>query len=138
MTKLEYLDLSDNQILYISQKGVSLFNQIRAQNLTINLVGNLFQCTCASMIFMKWLVHNNVHTIHTGIINYECQSQKYENPTDALLVLVKIFADNSGLVIVLSFSVTGFVIFVISIIFFKISLETKILVLNSKTTLQYW
>ena len=57
---LEYLDLSHNNILYLSQKLTDQLNSIaKHSNLVIHLEGNQLICDCERLYFVAWLRYNS-------------------------------------------------------------------------------
>ena len=58
---LEYLDLSDNNILYISKKFSKQLDKISERSkLFVNLTGNQLICDCERLYFVAWLRYSNV------------------------------------------------------------------------------
>ncbi|XP_063422298.1 toll-like receptor 4 [Mytilus trossulus] len=56
MRHLIYLDLSENQILFLSDSGMALIGSGFSKNFTIDLSFNPIQCNCDSYNFILWLI----------------------------------------------------------------------------------
>ncbi|XP_071157563.1 toll-like receptor 4 [Mytilus edulis] len=56
MRHLIFLDLSENQILFLSDSGMALIGSGFSENFTIDLSFNPIQCNCDSYNFVLWLI----------------------------------------------------------------------------------
>jgi Leucine-rich repeat (LRR) protein len=72
MTRLTYLDLSNNQLSLLSEKIRSALDSIsKKQSITVNLIGNRFRCDCDSLQLIKWMYDSNrINFLNFG--NYSC------------------------------------------------------------------
>ena len=76
MTNLQILDLSNNLISQFNSDLQTTFNdlKLKSPNLTINLSGNPFQCSCDYQHFLKW-----IHTKREMFSLFEDYSCLYDN-----------------------------------------------------------
>ncbi|CAC5404916.1 unnamed protein product [Mytilus coruscus] len=70
MEDLMFIDISWNQILYLSIDGMNLLEKAFHLNFTIDMSHNPFECSCDSMIFLKWLELHRKYL--KGFGNYSC------------------------------------------------------------------
>ncbi|CAC5359737.1 unnamed protein product [Mytilus coruscus] len=70
MNNLEHLDISWNQILYLSPNGMQLLEKSFSNNASINMLNNPLQCSCDSVIFFKWMQKHRKHFQY--FYNYTC------------------------------------------------------------------
>ncbi|CAC5404912.1 unnamed protein product [Mytilus coruscus] len=70
MEDLNFIDISWNQILYLSSDGMNLLEKAFHLNSTIDMSHNPFDCSCNSMIFVKWLELHRKYL--KGFGNYSC------------------------------------------------------------------
>ncbi|XP_033761363.1 toll-like receptor 4 [Pecten maximus] len=71
MEKLQYLDLSDNQLPYLDPSSMSEINNLLARtNLSIDLSNNPIQCSCEKLEFLRWMVTNK--RVFSKFEKYQC------------------------------------------------------------------
>lgn len=73
MTKLSLLDLSYNRISSFSPTAMHLLQRgmdNRQGNISIDLSGNIFACSCQSLNFLKWVAVNKDQ--FKNLTNYKC------------------------------------------------------------------
>nr|WBP49903.1 Toll-like receptor protein [Mimachlamys nobilis] len=115
MKQLEYLDLSHNQLRTIKPEQRDQIDNLRVNNVTLNLEGNRMDCSCEQLEYLKWLAHNR--DIFVNFLRYECEFPNgtqitFSNFDIALIELTKSCASYIviiavfGSMIVLSISLT--------------------------------
>jgi len=126
MDKLSYIDLSQNQIVYLSDQSMKYINQHHI-NKAIDLSKNNFKCVCDSLAFLEWIV-NNVSIYFINHENYTCTSDdmKIYSVTGAIAMLSKKCPLNYGLII-------G-----IALLSFSIALCTSILIYRYRWKIMYF
>lgn len=110
MTNLQHLNVSGNQIEYISNANTAALDRIAATHqIDLDLSGNTLACRCDSQHFMKWLALTEVNIVDKD--NLYCL---YKNNTilsisrlDEIQIQLKY---DCTLAIVLTSCVTGFVV----------------------------
>ncbi|XP_076071675.1 toll-like receptor 4 [Mytilus galloprovincialis] len=70
MKNLEILDISWNQILYLSPNGMQLLDNSFTTNVSINMLNNPLHCSCDSVTFFEWIQKHSKHFLHFK--NYTC------------------------------------------------------------------
>ncbi|XP_045200575.2 toll-like receptor 4 [Mercenaria mercenaria] len=64
MTKLRHLDLSDNEIGFISEQNMAFLDQIATnRKIDLDLSGNNLNCMCNNQVFVNWLATTRVNII---------------------------------------------------------------------------
>ncbi|XP_052090822.1 toll-like receptor 4 [Mytilus californianus] len=71
MRHLIYLDLSENQILFLSDTGMALIDSSFSKTFTVDLSSNPIQCNYDSHIFIMWLIKRQ--EIFKNFEHYNCQ-----------------------------------------------------------------
>ena len=88
MINLQHVDLSYNQILYLSKKGMVYVDDASTDTLTIDLSNNPFECSCKSFDFIDWILKCGYRFVN--ISNYLCSmNDNIYNLESAHLVLTK-------------------------------------------------
>lgn len=120
MKYLQYLDLTHNQIRSIGPDQRKQIDELRKNNITINLQGNHMDCSCAELEFIKWMSKNR--DIFINFYTYECvfpngTSASFSNldvtmielakSCDSYIGIIAVFA--SLILLVLSFTISGIV-----------------------------
>ena len=89
MISLQSLNLSYNQITTIDPYQRNVINKF--DNLTIDLIGNVFQCTCDNIEFLDWL--KKKRGIFQNFNSYECRfsngTKTFFDNIDVLLLEMK-------------------------------------------------
>ncbi|XP_052081445.1 toll-like receptor 4 [Mytilus californianus] len=117
MPDLTFLDLSENQIIYLSNDAIDGISQRTSRNLKIDLSKNPFMCSCNSLKFLKWL-QKNQH-VFKGFSKYQCSNAtNYETLIDAVISLDKICSSYIVLIIAILLLIIAFLVcFIIAIIY---------------------
>ena len=78
LVHLEYLDLSYNNFQTLPLHTRLMLHKMdkTSKNLTFNLEGNTFSCTCKNIQFLKWLASSDIHFEH--LERYICEFFDYE------------------------------------------------------------
>ncbi|KAL3842874.1 hypothetical protein ACJMK2_020849 [Sinanodonta woodiana] len=83
LNKLEYFDISNNNILFLDSSFLRTFdimnlemesNQSNIRQFSINLTGNTFKCECDTKGFIQWIITTRVTLVHRE--SYICEMQK--------------------------------------------------------------
>jgi hypothetical protein len=70
MQRLEYIDLSNNQIEYFSNDNMDILNSIAASTvLKLNLSNNALSCKCDHKRFVNWLADTPVYILSKNQLN---------------------------------------------------------------------
>ncbi|CAC5382204.1 unnamed protein product [Mytilus coruscus] len=118
MPDLIFLDLSENQILYLSNDAIDGISQRTSRNLKIDLSKNPFMCSCESHKFLKWLQKNQ--RVFKGFSEYRCSNAtNYETLIDAVLSLDKNCSSYTVLIIVILLLIIAFLVCLIIAIIHK-------------------
>ncbi|XP_076095713.1 toll-like receptor 4 [Mytilus galloprovincialis] len=68
---LEFLNLSNNRIKYFNESVMRTINTIVInKQLTIDLSKNVFECTCKTIPFLRWMIESNV--LFVDLHKYSC------------------------------------------------------------------
>ncbi|CAC5363656.1 TLR13 [Mytilus coruscus] len=97
--KLNVLDLSYNQITFLSDKAMEKLDKITSQNIKIRMMHNPFECSCDSLSFLLWFKkHRNRMGSYS---NVTCKNSEREliYVKDVLLSLQKKCSSKVGLII---------------------------------------
>ncbi|XP_071145399.1 toll-like receptor 4 [Mytilus edulis] len=123
---LTLIDLSKNQILYLSKNAMDGIGQRTSWKLKIDLSKNPFICSCDSRLFLKWLQKHQL--VFKGFSKYQCSNSTNHEPLiDAVLSLDKTCSTHTALIIVC----------LVLIITFLVCLIIAILYRN-KWKIKYW
>ena len=69
---LQYIDLSSNRLKYISRETIRHLENIhRRNNLSVDLSGNLLDCTCETTFFLNWIRDSKI--IFVNKHDYQCR-----------------------------------------------------------------
>ncbi|CAC5382203.1 unnamed protein product [Mytilus coruscus] len=118
MPELTFLDLSENQILYLSNDAIDGISQRTSRNLIIDLSKNPFMCSCDSLKFLKCLQVNQ--RVCKDFSKYQCSNAtSYETLTDAVISLNKKCSSYTALVIVILLLIIAFLVCLIIAIIYK-------------------
>ena len=103
MKNLELIDLTDNQIRWLSATlRQDLDTLAQTNNLTVNLLQNPLSCTCKDLEFLHWIKTSPVGFIH--VFNYTCAfANKTFSPVgkfqDTYYMLERQCANHMGLIL---------------------------------------
>ncbi|CAC5393694.1 unnamed protein product [Mytilus coruscus] len=120
MKNLSHVDLSKNRIQLLGSAAINNLESLADnRKFSLNLKGNPFVCSCASLKFLKWISQTKIVLLDRR--KYEC---KYANGTKASLanvnnIIIKLEKDCSsypGVII----GITGTIFLSVSIILFGI------------------
>ncbi|VDI78055.1 toll-like receptor 13 [Mytilus galloprovincialis] len=97
--QLNVLDLSYNQITFLSDKAMKKLDKITSQSIEINMMHNPFECSCDSLSFLLWYKKNRKRM--ASYSNVTCKNSKREliYVKDVLLILQKQCNSKVGLLI---------------------------------------
>ncbi|XP_071124657.1 toll-like receptor 4 [Mytilus edulis] len=126
MSDLEIIDISWNQILYLSSNGMQLLEKSFTTNVSINMLNNPLQCSCDSLNFFKWIQKHRKHFLHFK--NYTCNYKGGDLTISKTNILLKKDCASFIEVIVLS------VIFIITFI----AVVCTSLIYRFRWKLRYW
>ena len=69
---LQYLDLSSNRLRTISHETIRRLENIhKRNNLSVDLSGNFFDCTCETTFFLNWIHDSNINFVNKH--SYQCR-----------------------------------------------------------------
>lgn len=118
LSKLEYLDISNNRINDISKNNLDFFDNIAThRSVKLDLYGNDLKCTCSNNRLVKWIATTKVSILHKHKLR--CS---YENGTEISLerihdILNQLLYDcSTWVVIICCAGVYGVGIFMLSLI----------------------
>lgn len=79
-TPLKHLDLSANRLNVISSQTIHRLESFHERkNLTINLSGNFFDCTCETIFFLQWVRDSKIHFLEKN--KYTCRNSHLRRRT---------------------------------------------------------
>ncbi|CAG2204859.1 unnamed protein product [Mytilus edulis] len=118
MEYLMFIDISWNQILYLSGDGMNLLEKAFHLNITIDMAHNPFECSCDSMIFLKWLAMHRQY--FKGFGNYSCiYLRKSINIFEANLHLKKDCYSYVGVIVSVTIGIIVFLGTICSMIIYR-------------------
>ncbi|XP_071179429.1 toll-like receptor 4 isoform X2 [Mytilus edulis] len=118
MEYLMFIDISWNQILYLSGDGMKLLEKAFHLNITIDMAHNPFECSCDSMIFLKWLAMHRQY--FKGFGNYSCiYLRKSINIFEANLHLKKDCYSYVGVIVSVTIGIIVFLGTICSMIIYR-------------------
>ena len=112
MLDLKHVDLSYNQILFLSKKGMSYIDEASADELTIDLSNNPFECNCNSFAFIDWILKRRHKFVNLSKYFCSIDDNTY-NLTSAHVILMKSCASYMAITV----TVTCFLALFLSIAF---------------------
>ncbi|VDI77840.1 toll-like receptor 13 [Mytilus galloprovincialis] len=126
MKDLQFLDISWNEILYLSSDGMNLLEKAFHVNTTIDISNNPFECSCNSIYFLKWLQLHQKH--FKGFDSYSCTYlHQYFDIPEANIHLIK---DCNSYVGVIVSAAIGIIVF--------LAVISSMIIHRYRWKLRYW
>ncbi|XP_063429979.1 toll-like receptor 4 [Mytilus trossulus] len=97
--KLNIIDLSYNQITFLSDKAMKKLDKSTSQHMNINMMHNPFECSCDSLSFLLWYKKNRKRMGSYSIITCKNSKRELIYVEDVLLILQKQCNSKVGLLI---------------------------------------
>ncbi|XP_052081447.1 toll-like receptor 4 [Mytilus californianus] len=124
MSDLTFLDVSENQILYLSRNARYDISHRASRRLNIDLSKNPILCSCDSLKFLKWL--QKKQRVFKDLSKYQCSNTtNYETLTDVVIILDQKCSTHTVLIMVILFLIVAFIVFLIIIIIYRKRLKLK-------------
>ncbi|CAC5404918.1 unnamed protein product [Mytilus coruscus] len=118
MQDLQFIDISWNQILYLSSEGMNLLEHSFHLNTTIDMSNNPFECSCNSIYFLKWLQLHKKH--FRGFDDYSCTYlYKSFNIPEANIYLKKDCYSYVGVIVSAAIGIIVFLAVISSMIIYR-------------------
>lgn len=118
LSDLTYLDMSENQILYVSKETRDDISHRTIMRLKINLSKNPIMCSCDSLKFMKWLQLNQ--RVSKDFSQYQCpNTTNYDTLTDVVIYLDQKCSTHTVLIMVILFLIVAFIFSLIIVIIYR-------------------
>ena len=124
MSNLENVNLSYNQIVYLSKNGMTHIDGTSSKRLRIDLSNNPFECSCRSLDFIDWLVKSKNR--FTDISNYLCSmDDEVYNIESAHMVLTRSCASYTTVTVTVSSFLALFISIVIGVIMHRYRFQIR-------------